>query len=183
LSEAPPTALDVDGLAQWLDEWMAVAGIERVALVGHSLGCQVAVEAALRHPERVERLVLVGPTTDPAERSTVQQFARFLAGGLFERPALTWHAACDYWRMGRRLVPEFRAMLQDRVEGKLPLLEIPTLVVRGEHDPIAPQRWVDNVAGLIDSSSTAIIPGWGHAVQYSAAEHLAPVIEAFLERE
>jgi 4,5:9,10-diseco-3-hydroxy-5,9,17-trioxoandrosta-1(10),2-diene-4-oate hydrolase len=44
-------------LADLLDE----VGIDRVRLVGNSLGGGTAVRFALRHPERVSRLVLMGP--------------------------------------------------------------------------------------------------------------------------
>jgi proline iminopeptidase len=37
-------------------------GIERFALFGHSFGGWVALEAALRHPDRIEALVLAGTT-------------------------------------------------------------------------------------------------------------------------
>jgi 2-hydroxy-6-oxonona-2,4-dienedioate hydrolase len=41
----------------------------------------------------------------------------------------------DYTRMGRRLVPEFRFMLEDPIEDKLPKVAVPSMVVRGEKDP------------------------------------------------
>jgi pimeloyl-ACP methyl ester carboxylesterase len=36
-------------------------GVERVPIVGHSMGGQIAVDFALAHPELVDRLVLVSP--------------------------------------------------------------------------------------------------------------------------
>ena len=44
-----------------LESWRAANGIDRFALVGHSLGGYLAARYALKHPERVERLVLAGP--------------------------------------------------------------------------------------------------------------------------
>ncbi|UQA91182.1 alpha/beta fold hydrolase [Streptomyces halobius] len=46
-------------------------------LLGGSFGCQVAVVAAARHPDRIAGLVLVGPTVDPAARSFVRQLLRW----------------------------------------------------------------------------------------------------------
>ncbi|THH03307.1 hypothetical protein EW145_g6357, partial [Phellinidium pouzarii] len=42
-----------------LEEWRAQNGAERVTLVGHSLGAYLATAYALRHPERVAKLVLL----------------------------------------------------------------------------------------------------------------------------
>jgi pimeloyl-ACP methyl ester carboxylesterase len=53
------------------------AGHERVSLVGNSFGAQVAVSAALRHLDRVERIALLGPTADPAVRSVLRQYLRW----------------------------------------------------------------------------------------------------------
>jgi esterase len=39
--------------------WLEARGLERVALLGHSLGGKVAMLLACRHPERVERLIVV----------------------------------------------------------------------------------------------------------------------------
>src|SRR5581483_11388064 len=68
-SDHPPHVLDVPQLADALIDWMAAVGLPRAALVGNSMGCQIAVDAAVRYPERVERLVLQGVTIDPAARS------------------------------------------------------------------------------------------------------------------
>lgn len=180
LSDTPATLLDVDGLAEALVDWMDRAGIRCAALVGHSMGCQIAVEAALRYPGRIDRLVLIGPTPDPGARSTLEQFRRFLMGGLFERQSLNSHLLKDYTRMGRRLAPEFRAMMRDPIEDKLPQLNVPTMLVRGERDAIVPQPWLDEAARLLSTDRTAVIPGWGHAVQYSAAGQLVDAIRPFL---
>jgi pimeloyl-ACP methyl ester carboxylesterase len=64
-SEKPKHALSVPELADVLAAWMQVIGLARAVLIGNSLGCQVAVDGAVHHPEQVEGLVLIGPTVDP----------------------------------------------------------------------------------------------------------------------
>ena len=58
-SEGPPRA-DIESLAQWLLALLDAAGVERVTLVGHSMGSLTVLEAAARAPDRAERLVLLG---------------------------------------------------------------------------------------------------------------------------
>ena len=55
---APVTT--VEDAADWVLALMDVAGLARAALVGHSFGSLVALEAASRAPSRVSQLVLVG---------------------------------------------------------------------------------------------------------------------------
>lgn len=65
-------------LADALAIWMDMLGISKAHLVGNSFGCQIIVEFALRHPERIDRIVLQGPTVNPQARTLRQQL--FLMG-------------------------------------------------------------------------------------------------------
>jgi len=58
-SEGPPLQ-DIEALAGWTLALLDAAGVRRAALVGHSMGSLIALEAASRAPERVTRLALVG---------------------------------------------------------------------------------------------------------------------------
>ncbi len=51
----PPWYADV------LDAWLDEVGLQRAIIVGHSMGGQIALTFALRHPDRVEGLVLSAP--------------------------------------------------------------------------------------------------------------------------
>jgi pimeloyl-ACP methyl ester carboxylesterase len=64
-SEKPPRVLDVAGLSDSLAAWMREIGLERAALVGNCFGYPIIADLVVRHPERVERAVLQGPTMDP----------------------------------------------------------------------------------------------------------------------
>ena len=44
-------------------------------MIGNSLGCEVLVELALVHPQRVDRLVLQGPTPDALVAGFTRGFA------------------------------------------------------------------------------------------------------------
>jgi pimeloyl-ACP methyl ester carboxylesterase len=58
-SEGPPLA-SVEALADWLLALLDAAGVTQAALVGHSMGSLIALEAAARAPERATRLVMIG---------------------------------------------------------------------------------------------------------------------------
>jgi pimeloyl-ACP methyl ester carboxylesterase len=64
-------------------------------------------------------------------------------------------------------------MFDYRIETRLAALAVPTLVVRGARDPIAPQRWCEEAAALLPAGRLAVVPGAPHAVNYAAPEALA----------
>lgn len=62
------------GMEGWMDAWVAQItslldhlGVERAHLVGNSMGGAVALHLMHRHPERFERMVLMGPVGPPHE--------------------------------------------------------------------------------------------------------------------
>ncbi|KAF9198025.1 hypothetical protein BGZ49_001291, partial [Haplosporangium sp. Z 27] len=54
-----------DFFIEGLEEWRQIQKIEKMVLVGHSLGGYLSVAYALKYPERVEKLILVSPVGIP----------------------------------------------------------------------------------------------------------------------
>jgi pimeloyl-ACP methyl ester carboxylesterase len=182
-SSAPRRVLDLPGLADALAAWMGATGLERAILVGNSLGCQVIVQTVLRHPHRARAIVLVGPTMDPHGRSALEQVRRLLIDSVREPPSSYPILVRDLLAAGvRRTVSTFYAGMADRMESHLPLVRLPALVVRGSRDPIAPQRWVEEAAGLLPAGRLAIVHGAAHAVNYSSPAALAAIVRDFVDR-
>ena len=77
-SGKPPHVLSLVELSDTLAAWMQEAGLERAAFLGNSFGCQIIADLAVRHPGRVERAVLQGPTMDPRGRTVLRQIGGFL---------------------------------------------------------------------------------------------------------
>jgi 2-hydroxy-6-oxonona-2,4-dienedioate hydrolase len=180
-SEKPRRVLDVAGLSDALSAWMGEVGLERAALVGNSFGCQIIADLAVRHPGRVERAVLQGPTMDPLGRSVPRQVGRFLLDAPREPLSLLPIELLDYLSAGtRRAWRTFRYALEDRIEEKLPNMRVPTLVVRGSRDPIVPQRWAEEATRSLPMGRLVVIQGSAHTVNYSSPLELARVVLPFL---
>ncbi len=173
----------ISELADSLAEWMAAVGINSPVLIGNSMGAQVIVDFAVRHRTRLTAAVLVGPTIDPEARRMSTQIWRLLTDVPREAPGLYGIAMTDYFRAGvRRCLQTLRHALNDPIAEKLPALRVPVLIVRGEHDPIVPQRWTERAAELAPDASCVTIPGAAHAVNFSAPEALVKEVMKFMEQ-
>ncbi|MFB8272902.1 alpha/beta fold hydrolase [Streptomyces sp. NPDC055955] len=109
-SGSPLRPLGLRALTDALAEWLTAVGLDRAVLLGGSFGCQVAVDAAVRHPERITGLVLVGPSVDPAARSFMRQLVRWMPEAPPVTPTRARRPACSRQktagnRMSRRCPP------------------------------------------------------------------------------
>ena len=182
-SEAPSTTLQVHEHADLLVAWMHAVGVERAALLGNSMGCQIAVEAAVRHPDRVSHLVLQGPTPDARNRGVLRHVMRLARDSIREPMSLGPLEFVDWLRAGPRYgAHQGRAALRHRIEESLPDVRCPALVVRGSQDAVVPQDWARQVTQLLPDGELRVVPGGGHALVYANALELARITEGFLTR-
>ena len=180
-SGKPPVALDIPGLADALAAWIRARRLCACTLVGNSLGAQVIVDLAVRHPELLACAVLVGPTIDPGARRVSTQICRLLADVPREPLPLYPIGLSDYLRAGfLRVLRTLRHALRDPIVEKLPRVTMPVLVIRGGLDPLVPQRWVEQVERLIPRARQITFPGVAHAVNFDAPEKLAAEIFRFI---
>ncbi|WP_433447174.1 alpha/beta fold hydrolase [Streptomyces sp. CA-142005] len=183
-SAGPRHPLGLRALADALAEWLAAVGLGQVVLLGGSFGCQVAVDAAVRHPDRIAGLVLVGPTLDPAARGFLRQLLRWLRNAPHERVSMAPLNLADYRDAGgRRIAGAFTESLRDRIEDKLPHVVVPTLVVRGAQDRMVPQEWAEEVTRLLPAGRLAMVERSGHMVPYRQPHSLAALVTDFLAHE
>ena len=150
--------------------------------MGNSMGCQVVVDLLARRPDRALATVLIGPTVDRHARSWTRQAARLGSDGLREQPSLVRIAAAEYLLYGPvRLMRTASYALADRIEDDLPRASAPTLVIRGERDPLAPRGWTEEVVALMPHARLVELRGEPHACHYSAPGLVASVVRRFVQ--
>jgi pimeloyl-ACP methyl ester carboxylesterase len=183
-SAKPARTLNIPALADALDAFLQESRISRATIVGHSFGCQIAVEFALRYPEKLERLVLAAPSGDPCVNSALSYFGKLMQDAFLEPVSLIPVAIRDYFRAG--LIRGFRTFqfaLEDHLEDKLPQIDIPTLVIRGAKDPIVSADWVMQITRILPHSNLVTIEDAAHAVNYNSPKAFTKVICEFVEGE
>jgi pimeloyl-ACP methyl ester carboxylesterase len=183
LSAKPREVYDVERHCAVVAAWMDAEGLTGAYVLGNSFGCQVAVELAVRRPDLVAALVLVGPTVDPAAPTSFGQVRRWTADLLAEDPHEVRIIARDVRDAGpRRILATLRHSVRHRIDRRLPLVQAPVLFLRGERDPIAPPSWLRQAAGLTPEAATGIVPGAAHNAITTAGTVVAQHAMAFTAR-
>jgi pimeloyl-ACP methyl ester carboxylesterase len=114
-------------------------------------------------------------------RNVIRLIARGVLDLPHESPRLHPILLADYLRAGPvRTVRTLQAGVDDPLLVKLPRVRTPMLVVRGDRDPIAPRRWVRELAEMLPNGRWAEVPGAAHAAHFSAADRVADLVRAFL---
>lgn len=190
---------DVAGLARIIVAALQALGIDRAHLVGHSLGGAVALDIALRHPNRVASLSLIapaafGPEIDEAfitgfitadRRKTIQAVlqrlfvdpslvSRDMAEDVLRFKRLDGASAC-LSAIANASFPAGRqaVILRDR----LGEVAVPVQVIWGAADRILP---VHQGEGLPSSVAVSILESAGHMPHMEKAAEVNRRLLAFL---
>jgi pimeloyl-ACP methyl ester carboxylesterase len=167
--------------ADAMAEMFQVLGLRRAHLLGISYGCQIIAEFAARHPGLAGKLVMTGPTVDPAHRSVIGQAVRLATSAFYEDPSLSVFSLLEFRKAGWRvMLATLRHCLGHAIERTLPRVAAPVLVVRGSNDALVEQSWAEEVVRLLPCAELRVIAGGGHALNDSHPEELARVISPFL---
>ena len=173
-------------------------GLHQVDVIGCSLGGWIACELATKCPERVRRMVLVGPVgvkTGPVDRLDIPD--------VFALPQDTLNTLLFHDPARMRVDPsqlndeqlaisvrnrETLALLtwepymhNPKLPHRLHRITAPTLFVRGESDGLVSAPYVESYARLLPNARVATMAAAGHAPHLEQPDEFARTALAFLE--
>ena len=190
----------IGGMADWVADFIESASLESAALVGHSMGSLVALETAIRRPQRVSRLALIGTSMRMAVGEP------FLAAALDDSPAgLDMEVVWGHSRgamlaaspvPGAALMGASRALNGRALPGVLhadlnacntyapPVesiraLKMPVLVVGGRRDQMTPIKAGKALAAEVPGARFVELDA-GHSMMSEAPRPLLAALAAFL---
>ncbi len=196
-----PCVPTIEGLADWLIAVLDAAGLARAALVGHSVGSLVTLEAAARYPDRVEDLALLGCAFPMRVNDELLDAARdndALANQLtnawgYGRAAQRGrHTMPGLWMLkgGMRLLEDagdgvlYNDMnachIYEGGERAARALSCRTLSIMGEKDIMTPLKQARKTAAQIDGVREVVIPAAGHIMMDEAPDKTLDALRDFL---
>ena len=196
-SALPDWIDSVDDIAHLYLELMDRLKLERVALMGASIGGWIAAEIASMVPERISKLALVGPVgvkLGPPDKLDIPD--------IFVMPLdavnrLMFHDPGKY-RMDPSKLSDAQLAAAVRNRETLALLvwepymhnpklkhrlhraTMPALLLRGASDGLVSQSYLEGYAKLLPNARTVVIAEAGHAPQLERPERFADAVLSFL---
>ncbi len=183
---------NVQAYADWLVAFLDAAGLDRVVLVGHSMGGAIAQDMALRYPDRVAGLGLVAT-------GARLRVAPAILGGILQNTEAAVRLICDFAfgpeapremvRLGRRqmgeipaevLYGDFVACDLFDVMDRLGEIAVPTFVLCGTQDQLTPTKYSVYLRDHIAGAMLHLIEGAGHMVMVEQPQAVTRVLMAFL---
>jgi pimeloyl-ACP methyl ester carboxylesterase len=151
-----PVAYGYDHLARDLEAVLDALALERVVLVGASMGAHTVLRFALRHPERVAALGLITPSFDPDLPLGAGALAEWdaLADGLREGGVEGFVAAYDF----SALPEEWRDTVERVVRQRLAAHEHPEAVADAL-EVVPRSRPFESAAELADLDVPTVVVG------------------------
>ena len=184
-------------LSRFVGSFASNLGLEKFYLVGHSLGGGVALDYALKSPQKIKKLVLVSSLCLGRE---IAFWVRLMSipGLLRSLGLLTISILKGIKWLAERLNPaEFIMPLSPAsmtiggnimtfrqqslvLENRLSEVAVPTLLVWGARDPIVPVRHAYQAAKVIPDCRVKVFENRGHNVHREALAEFSSTVSGFL---
>ena len=204
-SDKPADGYDVGSLAGDVIALLDELNIGRIHVLGYSMGGAIAQELAIRHPHRIDRMILFAtfcggiwsePTSYsvfrrlmPADGHTPEDAARQAWPVTYSADYLAANPAAVERQMHRELeypTPLFvarrqmEAILSFNRYWDLPRIGAATLVATGEDDMLVRPRNSSILAGRIPDARLELLADLGHRAIWEAPEEIADFIGDFV---
>jgi pimeloyl-ACP methyl ester carboxylesterase len=198
-SSLPDWIDSVDDIAHIYLELMDRLDLPRVKLIGCSIGGWIAAELATKSPERIEKMILVGPegvkvgSRDKLDIPDIFAMSQEqMAKIMFHDPA---KARIDYSKLSAEQLTvvarnrETLALLvwepymhNPKLKHRLHRVDLPVLFMRGESDGLISADYLAKYSKLVPNGRIETIAAAGHSPQVEQPEAFAAKVLSFFEQ-
>lgn len=163
---------------------MDLLKIEKADIVGWSDGGIIGLELAIKHPERVNRIVAYGANYNPSGvRADIGESERFNA--YIEQCAADYQTlspAPDQWDAFLNNIGNMWASEPNFTPEQLGAITTPILILDGKEEEAIDTNHTKEMADLIPGADLHLMPGVGHFAMLDKAEEFNHIVLDFLGR-
>ena len=196
-SEGPPLP-SVPAMADWILQVLDTLGVSKTAIVGHSMGALVALDAANRHAPRVDRIACIGVGYPMKVSEAFLEAARRNDQTAYDMETIWGHAPQvplggnpnpGMWMYGDTLARLARlapGVLYNDLKAcndyasDFAAVKCPVLLVLGKRDVMTPPRAAGALQGAIPGVQTQVVELSGHLLMAEAPDSTLDALIRFL---
>ncbi|MEM9331956.1 MAG: alpha/beta hydrolase [Pseudomonadota bacterium] len=199
-SNAHQTAPDtIEGFARFVFKELDKQNVDRITLLGHSMGGMIVQEMVALEPHRIDRLILYGTASSgdlPERFETFETSKKRIqndgVSASARRISATWfldqHRAKQYETCAaiaeqsskQATMAGLDAMKSWSRTANLQSIECPTLIIWGEFDRTYHWPQIEKLWKAIPEVSLAVLPGCSHAAHLEKPNLFNAVLSDFL---
>ena len=194
--DMPLEETGVPSLVDYLSAFLDRKGLEKVVLGGNSLGGHVAISHAMRRPERVAGLMLVGSSglfdrgfeREVPRRPKPEWIRAKIHEVFYEESQVSEELVAEISRTlaepgrVRKIIRMAKSAKQDNLKESLPALRCPVLLIWGAQDQITPPVVAQSFKACLPQAELAVLERCGHAPNIERPEEVGRLMSAFMER-
>lgn len=176
LSGKPDIPYTIEMMAEDTAGLLGAVGIKRANVLGFSMGGRIALALALGHPDLVRSLVLVSTSaraSQEARRSPRFRLFKFIK---WVRAGIPGSKSQPYFAFIRQL----GASGSYDCAGRLVGIHVPTLIINGDRDRLAPPPLVEEMRSGIRGSRMVTLKG-GHMILIWRSREIVDAVKGFLD--
>lgn len=194
-TEMPEWLDGFEDLVIHYDELLNVLELERVHVVGYSLGGWLAAEFAAFYPNRLKSLTLMVPAGLRIPDKPIPNPVAMMPDAFFDlifNDKTNMHQVLPDFENLDEIVHSYGegatlarlawcTQYNLKLETRLARVTCPSLVVRAEEDRLICDEMAERYAELLPDSRIETIPGTGHALAVEQPERVAAAIGGFIQ--
>jgi len=173
-SERRESGYYLSEFSDYLAGFIETLKLDRPALVGHSLGGRFCLDVAIKHQEKVSKLVLID-TTGLGNMSIFGNTLQMFFWGLRKVLRQPQPYPNFLMKQGEKFHRSYEEDLRH--------LTIPTLLVWKQYDPYLPASIARKAERLIPNAKLAVLEGYGHAPHQKDSKAFNRILLEFLNHD
>ncbi|HXH20229.1 MAG TPA: alpha/beta hydrolase [Chitinophagales bacterium] len=196
LYQLPAEQTTVEGLVDYITDFIRHKRYKKLILLGNSLGGHIALMYALQHPRKVRSIVLTGSSGlfenalgDSYPKKSDYDFVRQKTQYTFYDPEVATKELVDEVyeivnnrEKALRILYLAKSALRNNLREHLRKINVPVMLIWGKNDKITPAFVAEEFKELLPQSELTFIDKCGHAAMMERADEFNLILDRFLNK-
>jgi len=200
-SDKPLVDYTTEFFSDFLSSFLQKLDLNKINIIGSSLGGQITAKYTATHPDTIDHLVLVSPSG--IMKSSTPALDAYVMAALYPDHEVAKNAfemmAGGTRQVNQKVIEDFVKRMKlpnakmafmstllglknaELITNSLKKISVPTLIIWGEHDPVIPIKYADDFVSSIQDCRFYMMDNSGHTPYVDDPKRFSQLVLDFLE--